>query len=220
MTYATVARVRELSGTVETEFIAGDGTAIVKTRRDFDSVNAIKVDGVANTNFTTTQPRTITFTDGTKATSNMVEIHYDLYLTDVEVQTFIDETDSLIDSYLNDVYSVPFTATYPSIVVLASAHLAASRIITTLNVKINRGEAGTIADALRTEGLEIIGQLQSGKITIPGLTATGGLGIQVSTSGNKKVFTTRTDLHETWREFHDGRDRDESQNYGNGDHQS
>lgn len=217
LTYATVARVRELSGTVETEFIAGNATTSVQTRRDFDSVNSIKVDGVANTDFTATQPRTITFTDGAKATTNMIQINYDLYLTDTEVQTFIDETDALIDSYLNDVYSVPFAAVHPTIIVMASAQLAASRIITNLNVKINRGEAGTIADALRTEGLELIGQLQSGKITIPGLTATGGLGIQVSTSGNKKVFTTRTDLNETWREFTDGRDRDENQNYGNGD---
>lgn len=217
MTYATVSRVRELSGTVDIEFVAGNGTTSVQTRRDFHSINSVKVDGVANTNFTTTAPRTITFTDGAKTTANKIEINADLYLDDTSVQQFIDETDSLIDSYLNDVYSVPFSATYPPIVVLASAQLAASRIITNLNVKVNRGEGAALADALRAEGLELIGNLQSGKITIPGLAANGGLGIQVSTSGNKKVFDTRPDLNETWREWTDGRDRDENQNYGNGD---
>ena len=49
-----VARVRELSGTVDTEFVAGNGTTSIQTRRDFHSINAIKVDGVANENFTTT----------------------------------------------------------------------------------------------------------------------------------------------------------------------
>ena len=217
MVYSTVARVRELSGTVDTEFVAGNGTTSVLARRDFHSINGIKVDGVANTNFTTTAPRTITFTDGAKLTTNMIEINADLYLDDTSVQAFIDETDALIDSYLNDVYSVPFAATYPSVIALASAQLASSRIITNLNVKINRADSAALADTLRAEGLEIIGNLQSGKITIPGLSSSGGLGIQVSTSGNKKVFKTRTDLSETWREWADGRDRDENQNYGNGD---
>ena len=217
LVYATVARVRELSGTVDTEFVAGNGTTSIQTRRDFHSINAIKVDGVANENFTTTQPRTITFTDGAKTTANKIEISADLYLTDNEVQSFINETDAMVDSYLNDVYSVPFTATFPAIIVLASALLSASRIITNLNVKVNRADGAALADALRTEGLELIGKLQSGKITIPGLSSQGGLGIQVSSSGNKKVFATRPDLNETWREWTDGRDRDENQNYGNGD---
>ena len=92
----------------------------------------------------------------------------------------------MVDSYLNDVYSVPFTATFPAIIVLASALLSASRIITNLNVKVNRADGAALADALRTEGLELIGKLQSGKITIPGLSSQGGLGIQVSSSGNKQ----------------------------------
>ena len=217
MVYSTVERVRELSGTVDAEFLSGNGTTSVQTRRDFYAVNSLKVDGVVTTDFTTTAPRTITFTDGAKTTANQIEVNADLYLTDASVQSFIDETDALIDSYLNDVYSVPFTAAYPSIIALISAQLSASRIITNLNVKINRQDGAALADALRAEGLELIGNLQSGKITIPGLSANGGLGIQVSTSGNKKVFTTRPDLNETWREFADGRDRDENQNYGNGD---
>lgn len=219
MTYSTVARVRDLSGLTDVEFITSDGSASIKTRKDFIEVTSVLVDGVSNSSFTAVRPRTLTFSP---ALSNgaVVQIDYDVYFSDAQVTSFIDDADAVINAYLDDAFTVPFVGTAPALIATLSAQMAASRILQSVSARINSANSSDLANDLRSQALETIELLQSGQLTIPGIDSGQRNSINVSTKGKKKVFHTRPDLNETWHEMGDAFDRDEGQDYGNGDLQS
>ena len=219
MVYSTVARVRELSGLSDTIFHTQSGaSADVVLTRDFIEITQVLVNGVANTNYTATRPRKLVF-DSALAANDIVQVDMDVVFTDAQVTSFITEADAVVDSYLNDVFTIPFSPV-PDIIAVVSGQLAASRVLQAIGAKLNRVDNNDFAAQLRSQALETIGMLQKGELTITGIDSGSRTSINVSTKGKKKVFRTRPDLNETWHEFHDGFDRDEGQDYGNGDIQS
>lgn len=219
MVYSTVARVRELSGLSDTVFHTMSGTSkdVILTR-DFIEITQVLVDGVVNTQYTATRPRKLTFVSSLHS-HVVVQVDMDVVFTDAQVTSFIEDADAVIDSYLNDVFTVPFSPV-PDIIGVVSGQLAASRILQAIGAKLNRVDNNDFAAQLRSQALETIGMLQKGELTITGIDSGSRTSINVSTKGKKKLFRTRPDLNETWHEFHDGFDRDEGQDYGNGDIQS
>jgi phage gp36-like protein len=219
MVYSTVARTRELSGLTDTVFhnMSGTSTEVI-LNRDFIEITQILVNGVVNTDYTATRPRKIVF-DTALHSHDIVQVDMDIFFTDAQVTTFIEESDAIIDSYLNDVFTTPFSPV-PAIIAMVSAQLSAARILLAIGAKLNRVDANEFASALRSQALETIGLLQKGELSISGIDSGSRTSINVSTKGKKKVFDTRPDLNETWHEFNDGFDRDEGQDYGNGDLQS
>jgi len=220
MGYSTVARVRELSGLVGTEFINSSNDHIYQTNREFVAVNAVYFDGGIRNDWYTKRPKTIGFSVSNFSPGYVIQVDYDLVFTDTQIQAYIDEVDAVIEAYLNDVFPIPFLVPYPAIISSLSSQLATAKVLQGLAAKLNRTETNELASTLRAEALETIGQLQKGELTITDIDSKSKTSINVSTKGKKKVFRTRPDLNETWHEFHDAFDRDEGQDYGNGDHQS
>lgn len=220
MTYSTVARVRELSGLVGTEYITSTQAQTYQTSREFVEVNAVYFDGGLRNDVSHKRPKTIVFSVGPISAGFVIQVDYDLVFTDAQIQAYIDEVDSVLEAYLNDAFTIPFASPYPAIISTLSSQLATAKVLQAMAAKLNRTENNELASTLRAEALETIGLLQKGELTITGIDSGSRTSINVSTKGNKKVFRTRPDLNETWHEFHDAFDRDEGQNYGNGDHQS
>lgn len=222
MVYCDTARVRQLSGTRVEELVSGANIAAssLKTKTNFVGIASIVKNGVAlatPADYSITLPRTITLV-AVPISTDEYYVTSDIHFTDAEIAVFQAEADAIIDAYLDQYYTTPFSAVYPALIQMLCASLSAERALNALYASTGRKEQSSLAIQYKNTALDIIKKLADGIMVLPGVTAKNTNSIVVSTSGKKKVFTTRHDLGETWHSLVDVFQRELDQDYGNGDY--
>jgi hypothetical protein len=226
MAYSSTPRIRLLSGTQTNETVSGANISNDKllTRQNFESVVSITKNGTAlatPADYTITLPRTIHLVASPIA-SDEYHVTTDILFTDTEIEAFQGEADAVIDAYLGQYYTVPFSqsgvpAAYPALVQMLSASLSAERVLNALYASTGRKEQSSLAIQYKNTSLDIIKKLADGIMILPGVVSLNTNSIVVSTTGKRKVFDTRSDLGETWHNLIDLHQRELDRDYGNGD---
>jgi phage gp36-like protein len=87
-----------------------------------------------------------------------------LYITDAEVTTKINNADAVINAYLSGKYTIPFT-TPPFMIVLISTYLAAGYLLKKDYGPMAPGDSKDGDDKIKL-GMNMLVDLQKGKITL------------------------------------------------------
>ena len=226
MAYCEIERVRTLSGTRTSETVSGANIAASKLhlKQNFESIVSITKNGTAlatPADYTITLPRTVVLIAAPIA-SDEYFVTSDILFPDTQVATFQGEADAVIDAYLGQYYTVPFSqsgvpAAYPALIQMLSASLTSERVLNALYASTGRKEQSSLAIQYKNTALDIIKKLADGIMILPGITSLNSNSIVVSTAGKKKVFDTRYDLGETWHSLIGLFERELDRDYGNGD---